>query len=281
MLLVLEWDLLAMAQSVLLQGKSYIFSCLSLSLSLFHNPSYELLFSFQSQMVYRPWTDAIQRIADCVYNHVQSKLGGVPGINVSSPFNSMTLLSFRGKQVVPPHRDNLYDSEGNFMANKNSQKEDTGTFILVLGDPRIIKFQLTRKKKGHVTHYLAQQTHVLKHGALFMLNPMCERPAIRAFFDELEMSYWEHGQKVPSLLDRENGMGFGMAFRVCVVPRQINAETGSLVLTERERKWDAQCFHDNNKLLENFISDKMCSAMAEEMYESFHSMYECHRQYKK
>eukprot|EP00975_Prorocentrum_lima_P051945 10878504-Prorocentrum_lima.AAC.1 len=110
---------------------------------------------------------------------------------------------------------------------------------------------------------------------------MCERPAIRAFFDELEMSYWEHGQKVPSLLDRENGMGFGMAFRVCVVPRQINAETGSLVLTERERKWDAQCFHDNNKLLENFISDKMCSAMAEEMYESFHSMYECHRQYKK
>ena len=273
MVLVLQWEM-AMAPLVHLQGKLFFNLALSLSLSLTHTHTHFL--SHQSQMVYRPWTPAIQKIADYVYNHVKSKLGGQPGIDISQPFNSMTLLCFRGKQMVRPHRDNLYDSKGNFLTHKNSQKEGTGTFILVIGDPRIINFQL-RTKKGNVVHDSAKQSYTLKHGVLFVLNPMCEVPDIRAFFDELEMTYWEHGQKIPSLLDRDNGMCFGMAFRHCVVPRQINVETGSLVLTETEKQWDEDGFHRNKELLEEFFRDEqLLHNMEEDMDKSFDAMYERH-----
>lgn len=273
MVLVLPWEM-AMALLVHLQGKLFF------NLALCHTHRYlaNTLFLFhQSQMVYRPWTRAIQNIADCVYNHVKSNLGGEPGIDLSHPFNSMTLLSFRGKQMVPPHTDNLYDSEGNFLTHKNSEKEGTGTFILVIGDPRIINFQL-RTKKGKVVHEFAKQSYILKHGALFVLNPMCEVPDIRAFFDELEMTYWEHGQKKPSLLDQDNGMSFGMAFRHCIVPRQVDVETGSLVLTEIEKQWDEDGYHRNKELIEEFFSDeKLLRSMEEDIQKSFDAVYERHR----
>ena len=192
-------------------------------------------FYYSKQMAYRPWTPAFRRIAELIHKHISARYDGITGIDTSDEFNTMTLLSFRGKQHVPPHRDNLYDKLGKFSTDKNSQKENSLTCILVIGDTRQLVFQLKRSRNDLLAHEGAKQIHMLQHGSLFVLKPNCERPAIRALFDENNVTFWEHGRNSPSLKNR-NGMSIGFAFRVCKDGRFIEADTGKLSITEEEKR---------------------------------------------
>ena len=109
-------------------------------------------FYYSKQMAYRPWTPAFRRIAELIHKHISARYDGITGIDTSDEFNTMTLLSFRGKQHVPPHRDNLYDKLGKFSTDKNSQKENSLTCILVIGEtlPTCLSTQAKRELSfGH------------------------------------------------------------------------------------------------------------------------------------
>ena len=88
------------------------------------------------------------------------------------------------------------------------------------------------------------------------------KPAIRALFDENNVTFWEHGQNSPSLKNR-NGMSFGFAFRVCKDGCFIEADTGKLSITEEE-KWSSICnFEQNNIILEKFMANQKVRKSAE------------------
>lgn len=213
-------------------------------------------------MAYRPWTSKIQRIAQRIHKHISDRYDGITGIDTSEEFNAMTLLSFTGEKRVPPHRDNLYDKKGKFRTDKNSQKENSLTCILVIGDTRQLVFQLKRSRNVLVAHEGAKQIRMLQHGSLFVLNPNCERPAIRALFDENNVTYWEHGQNSPSLKNR-NGMSIGFAFRVCKDGCFIEADTGKLSITEEEKQSSKNNFQQNNIILEKFMANQKVRKSAE------------------
>ena len=205
----------------------------------------------------------MHKLAGRVYKYIQQQLENVAGVDTSNHFNNISIISFRGLQKIPPHRDQIYDPEGKFLSNANSQKENSLTCILVVGDPRRLSTQLVQHKsnhgrltKGHIPvggNY-SKQLYEMRHGALFVLNPQCEKPAMRKFLYNSNPTFWLHGQHRPSLLDC-SGMSIGIVFRVCTVARSINADTGKLVLTEEEKYKDCTSFQKCNALLSTIETD--------------------------
>ena len=205
----------------------------------------------------------MHQLADRLHKYVQQKFENIAGVDTSHRFNNISIISFRGIQRIHPHRDQLYDPEGNFLSDANSQKENTLTCILVVGDPRQLRTQLVKHKsncgkptKGHVPvgGDYSNQLFQMRHGALFILNPQCEKPAMRTFLCNSNPTFWMHGQCNPSLIDR-SGMSIGIVFRTCTGARSINADTGTLVLTDKEKKDDLGFFQTCNTLLSTIESD--------------------------
>ncbi len=214
-------------------------------------------------MVLRVWTKPMRQLADRLHKYVQQKFENISEVDTSHCFNNISIISFRGKQTIQPHRDQHYDTDGNFLSDANSQKENSLTCILVVGDTRQLRTQLVQHKsnrgkltKGHIPvgGDYSNQLYLMRHGALFILNPQCEKPAMRNFLCNSNPTFWIHGQCNPSLLDR-SGMSIGIVFRVCTGARSINADTGTLVLTDKEKKDDHGFFQTCNTLLSTIESN--------------------------
>ena len=65
-------------------------------------------------------------------------------MDITDRFNIATAIIYSNGQIFPLHRDQRYDSIGQFIEDQNCQKRDSPVAILALGDTRILKFQLMR-----------------------------------------------------------------------------------------------------------------------------------------
>ena len=151
-------------------------------------------------------------------------------------FNSMVLLLYydktgRGRTLqLPLHRDQRYNAKGEFMSSMNSQKENTSTCVLTLGDPRILFMQCFKDSgdgrgslevEGPGTSVPFTQIH----GCLFKLHPLDEQSKLRSELDAADLTFFKHGR-----IHFCEGLSVGLAFRTCVNTRLVDCATGKLVL---------------------------------------------------
>ncbi len=212
-------------------------------------------------LVYRSFTPAMHRLSDAVMIELTKHFKNDPDVDISDITN-MELLGYFDRKGIRFHRDQRYNRSGDFLSHLNSQKKNTATMILVVGDERELEFQLFRRKKkgeqceGHVKVNGAGSCVVftMKHGSLFLLHHKDEKDMFRTAFSEEFRTFFMHKSK--GLLKKErDGISFSLVFRCCVHMKQVWKKTGLLVLTEQDTtedkgRWDK---FGNDKYLRKYI----------------------------
>ena len=114
--------------------------------------------------------------------------------------NHCTILFYYHKtskmtnKMLGYHTDNVYSKRGIFLSSKNSQKENTPTCVLTIGDSRNLSFQKQKNTRFNVTKRMRWKESKrdflkLKHNSLFVLHPCDERPHTTRG----ETFRWRHG----------------------------------------------------------------------------------------
>ena len=65
-------------------------------------------------------------------------------VNLRVHLNELEVISYFDKKHIRFHRDQRYNSKGEFMERQNSQQKQSLTCILAVGDSRSLLFQLMR-----------------------------------------------------------------------------------------------------------------------------------------
>jgi hypothetical protein len=190
-------------------------------------------------------TPGMSSIGHHILQHTKSHPNLDPNNTTVEDLNSLVATMY-DNQYFPPHRDILWQKDGQFNEDKNSQQKNTPAYILALGDPRILVMQLMRhaataqeklKTKGKpipIDSPHAKKEFVLSHGDLFVLQPRDEKTAIRPFFDTEHPTFWQHRVK----LTPSSTLPLGLVFRSVVNHREVYRKTGQLVLSASELKKD-------------------------------------------
>jgi hypothetical protein len=88
----------------------------------------------------------MQLIADSIEKELVRLFSSDSGVDVNVSLNELEIVSFYSFKKITFHRDQSYNVKGEFMEN-NSQKQHTCTCIYVVGDERVLEFQLFRGRK--------------------------------------------------------------------------------------------------------------------------------------
>ena len=193
-----------------------------------------------------------------------------PTIDLSHEFNSIATIAYWGKKQIRPHRDQLFDDNGNFRHAQNSQKQYSPTVILAVGDTRQLKFQLMRRHKDKVKG--VTKTFELAHGTLFMLHPSDEATRVREWSGETKPSFWQH---FSSGLHGTDGMTLGLVLRSVTHEKEVYKDTGMLVLSEDETSFDKNKYAANISQLEEYLMDELKMKEDHTKYKSLYERMKC------
>ena len=158
-------------------------------------------------------------------------------VNLRVHLNELEVISYFGKKHIRFHRDQRYNSKGEFMERQNSQRKQSLTCILAVGDSRSLLFQLMRRRtkeekgKGFVklNNEGASKEFKLSNGSLFFLHPDDEQDQQRLEFDKECLTFFQHGSKG---VESDIGMSFGLVFRSCCHVKEVTKSTGQLIEAE-------------------------------------------------
>ena len=198
-----------------------------------------------------------------------------PMIDLSHEFNSMVTISYWGKKLIPPHRDQRFDRSGNFLHAQNCQKQFSPTVILAVGDPRCLKFQLMRHSlpSDNVSRLVkvkgATKSFDFVHGTLFVLHPSDEETFVRTWSGENNPTFWQHSSS--GLLKGNKGMTLGLVLRSSTHDREVYKDTGMLVLNEDETSFDKRKHTENIHDLEMYLANEL---KMKEDHMNYKSLYE-------
>jgi len=187
---------------------------------------------------------------------------------------TMTMIAYYDKTTetcqLNYHRDCTYHHlSGRFEKGKNSQKENSFTCILTIGDPRDLHFKLHRNKQpsdglkegpfpvdGNHTHHV----FTLTHGSLFVLSPEDEKTVLRQFSECKRKTFWKHG----NVYFDGDGMSIGLVFRVTTTQYACDTKSGMAVFSESEwSEIEKSCAKHIKKMAEFVGSDEMHTAMSD------------------
>lgn len=148
----------------------------------------------------REMTPQMKHLAHILYKrmiYLQQSENLLSGIDIE-PFNHCTILFFFHKnnnsneKMLGLHTDNVYSRKGEFVKEKNSQKENTITCSITVGDSRKLTFQRECSIKSKVTKHdkwvpCYERSITLHDKSLFVLNPRDE------YSTEDFKFRWRHG----------------------------------------------------------------------------------------
>ena len=128
-----------------------------------------------------------------------------------------------------------------YNATRNSQKENTPTCVLTIGDSRKLYMRAHRiNDDGHnvvVEECNPEESkHVasveLKHGDLFVLLPADEVPKRRPLVDASYKTFFKHGGVD---FGGDDKFSVGLAFRVSTISQLVSNRSGRMILSKKER----------------------------------------------
>jgi hypothetical protein len=178
----------------------------------------------------RPFTTGMQRIADAIQDYIKTADPGGT-VDVEAELNTLEVVVFYEQKKIVFHRDQCRDKNGRFLHNKNSQKYNTFTCILVVGDDRDLKMQLFDQYKTRVFGPQTSKVFNFKHGSLFLLHPDDEADLVREMFGLPEKTYFMHKNDG---VKEDGQLSIGLVFRACIARREVVKGTGQLVLDEKD-----------------------------------------------
>ena len=160
-------------------------------------------------------------------------------VNLQVHLNELEVISYFDKKHIRFHRDQRYNSKGEFMERQNSQRKQSLTCILAVGDSRSLLFQLMRRRtkeetgKGFIKLNVedASKEFKLSNGSLFFLHPDDEEDQRRLEFDKECLTFFQHGCKG---VKSDVGMSFGLVFRSCCHVKEVLKSTGQLIDPEHD-----------------------------------------------
>ena len=146
---------------------------------------------FFSQLAFREMDDDMMLVGNAIITFLQSndklakKLAETLPKEIfeaANALNSLVVGSYFMGKHLNLHCDQRFDHEdGSFLHSQNCQKMDTPTFVISVGDPRIITMQLMRRKTDSdgpakkspikIKTDKATKQFTLEHGTLFVLHP--------------------------------------------------------------------------------------------------------------
>ena len=155
-------------------------------------------------------------------------------VNLRVHLNELEVISYFDKKHIRFHRDQRYNSKGEFMERQNSQRKQSLTCILAVGDSRSLLFQLMRRRtkeetgRGFIKLYVegASKEFKLSNGSLFFLHPDDEEDQRRLEFDKECLTFFQHGCKG---VKSDVRMSFGLIFRSCCHVKEVSKNTGQLI----------------------------------------------------
>lgn len=135
----------------------------------------------------REMTNEMKYLADILYKrmiYLQLSENLLSGIDIE-PFNHCTILFYfhknnkSSKKMLGLHTDNVYSRKGFFLKKKNSQRENTVTCSITIGDSRKLSFLRECSVKNSVTKKYKwvpcrERSITLHDKSLFVLNPKDE-----------------------------------------------------------------------------------------------------------
>ena len=125
--------------------------------------------------VFNSWTTEIQQIADSIEKYAKDMFSLDESVDVSHPLNSLELAIFYGRKRIGWHRDQIYKN-GLFQNAKNSQQENTFTYILVVGNTRPLEMQLFKDIAGKgASEVNSKQRCFYKIGRAHVRTPVTEK----------------------------------------------------------------------------------------------------------
>jgi len=198
--------------------------------------------------VVREFTADMDTIASAVKQWVIAKYGGLKNnlrgrLIVDVEYTSMTALAYydKGQQretlQLSQHRDCAFGPTGDFLDKKNTQRENTATVVVSLGDTRKLHMQAYRiDRNSHNKYEEATGSYScasidLTHGSLFALHCDDERPQKRSWFDETDLTFFKHGGV---MFGNNNKFSIGLAFRVVTKSVEVRKRTGRVVVHCKE-----------------------------------------------
>jgi hypothetical protein len=143
----------------------------------------------------------MQKIAKSIEEFIRTHYKKDKTVEVC-PFNNCVLLTYFNGMKINDHRDIKYSADGKYQTLKNSQKEKTVTAILVIGEPCDLKFTLY----SHRSSSSEEMTQYEK-----------------SFFKHSSDGVGKNG---------EGTMSLGIAMRVACHSREVNRDTGQLIVKD-------------------------------------------------
>jgi hypothetical protein len=178
-------------------------------------------------------------------------------VNLRVQLNELEVISYFDKKHIRFHRDQRYNSKGEFMERQNSQRKQSLTCILAVGDSRSLLFQLMRRRtkeetgRGFIKLNVegASKEFKLSNGSLFFLHPDDEEDQRRLEFDKECLTFFQHGSKG---VESDVGMSFGLVFRSCCHVKEVSKRTGQLI----EPEHDIGLLRRTKRKLEDFLAGR-------------------------
>lgn len=187
--------------------------------------------TYHSHLSFRRFTPQLEYISDRVEVYLRAHFHRM-GILVGR-ITSAVLIAYLESQLIPPHRDNVYDDCGNFSTEKNCQARHTASAILALGEGRTLVFELYKRGRRGGKDEKAKGENVrreirLEHGSLFVLHPKDEESVIRQLFDSRNKTFFKHSSD--GVKGAPGVMSLGVVLRMTVNSHEVEPDTGKLVM---------------------------------------------------
>ena len=164
-------------------------------------------------------------------------------IDMKSQSNQLSPLLYfnkyndvKKKLQMPLHNDNLFKKVGRewvFHLSRNSQKQNTPTIVLTVGDPRLLKFNEKKVgSKAKPVKNLVSEEFWLEHGEIFFLHPLDERPKKNS--KNYDTNFVHGGVEYGG----DDRLSVALCFRTTTSELLCKKDTGLVWVTEQDKmKW--------------------------------------------
>ena len=152
-------------------------------------------------------------------------------------FNHATVLTCRGHNHLTLHSDQVWGPNGDYMAEKNSQKRGSPVAIVTIGDDRNLLFlrRCSDGKRWEMAEKLPFMTVKQQHLNVFVLHPADERPLRRHDWRGAMKKRVQFMHKVaqPSKDLRDGCLSVAILFRCTTKTCPVDVRTNTMAVDQR------------------------------------------------
>ena len=212
-----------------------------------------------SQCVARDFPEELNRISNGVYEYI-SRLYKNDIDVVIEPFNTAVVLLYYDRKKtdndyvqIQYHRDQRYNTNGDFMHSQNCQLKNSLTCVFNIGDTRNLNVQLFKNAPMEYIRDIKKTTFELNHGSLFVLHPSDEIPKKRCCLQSDYKTFFKHGDV---RFGKGDKLSIGFAFRTSIHSKEVCKETGKFILPEEIEPKHAAVYKNREDILLDYFKNR-------------------------